>query len=155
MKKVGIAIATLILTACGSGDSYKQSGYGSVTPAPTTSANPTWATLSAKVFKPYCLSCHNATTPSAGLDLSTQASLLASGVIVAGSPSTSRLYLRITSTNAATRMPKGAPALSAVLVQEISRWITAGAPKEKARPLDESSETGDSEKVPEDFSTEE
>ena len=68
--------------------------------------------------------------PASGLNMSTHQTFTTSkpGVIVAGSPGTSRIMPRIQSTDPAFRMPRNAPApLSPQEIQAISDWILNGA----------------------------
>jgi hypothetical protein len=51
----------------------------------------------------------------------------ARGPVVKGSPTTSKLMTRLTSTTAAQRMPLGKPALSKELIDKVRAWIMAGA----------------------------
>ena len=72
--------------------------------------------------------CHNPGTEDK-VNLSTKAlaytSLLAK--VKKGSPETSTLILRLTSTDVKKRMPLDKPALSAALIDKVKAWIQAGA----------------------------
>ena len=81
-----------------------------------------------------CIVCHDSTTPSSGYALTaddvsaTYASVVAQNV-VAGSPDTSLLYLKLTATPpSGSQMPRNGPNyLSASEIQKIYDWINQGA----------------------------
>ncbi len=81
-------------------------------------------TLSSSIFKPRCESCHSSGNASGGVDLSSYSSTMASGVVVAGDPSGSRLLSAVSS----GAMPLGGSPLSEGDVASISGWIASGAP---------------------------
>jgi mono/diheme cytochrome c family protein len=89
------------------------------------------------IFSKACYNCHgpDAAHRKAGLRLDERDAAskeLETGAkgIVPGKPDESEVYLRITSTDAAERMPpKGSgPELSAAQIETIARWIEQGAP---------------------------
>ncbi len=84
------------------------------------------------VLNSSCVKCHAGANAGGGLSLDSAAALARGGkngpAVVAGDPSHSSLYQRITSTDSATRMPLGAPALPAQNVKLIRTWIERGAP---------------------------
>lgn len=104
------------------------------TPTPTPpliSLSPTYASLRANVFVPYCISCHNSALASGGYNMSTYQGVI-TGRVFAGNPDASMLY---TLTNGMTgppaiayTMPKNAPKLSVENLNAIKAWINAGAP---------------------------
>lgn len=94
--------------------------------------------VSAAVFVPRCTACHRAggTPPDLGFEgaraMVGASSTLYPGqtLVVAGDPSASLLYRKVSGTHAATegvRMPIGAP-LSDAEVAMVEAWIAAGAP---------------------------
>jgi uncharacterized membrane protein len=97
------------------------SGTGTPIPSPTVSA--TFAAVYKNVLQPRCVSCHSGSGAPRGIDLSSYAQVMATGSVVAGSPSQSSLY---TATSSGIMPPGGA--LPASEVQLISAWIAAGAP---------------------------
>lgn len=80
------------------------------------------------IFDANCISCHGG---SAGLWLNSYEQVMAGGengsVVVAGEPSKSELYLRITG-QAEPAMPLGADPLRRQELEAIRTWIAAGAP---------------------------
>ena len=110
-------------------------GAGGVTPPTTVPLAATFASIRANILVPKCSACHtpnagNNNMPASGLNMSTHQTFTTSkpGVIVAGSPGTSRIMPRIQSTDPAFRMPRNAPApLSPQEIQAISDWILNGA----------------------------
>jgi hypothetical protein len=89
-----------------------------------------------------CPDCHDASTPSAGLDLSSAVlardNLLdgpsgqcspARTLVVAGSPETSYLINKLTGVGMCSgqRMPRGRPPLSDTQIDDVRAWIEAGA----------------------------
>jgi mono/diheme cytochrome c family protein len=89
----------------------------------------TYEEVSAQILKVSCVGCHSGLSAPAGLDLSSYASLMASGVIVPGKPEESYLFERIE----AGEMPPKVP-LTAAEVDLVRRWILAGAPDAPPAP---------------------
>lgn len=115
------------------GDSAKPAA-GSPQPtssAPTSTSVPAAAVSFSKDVLPLlnarCVSCHGPGAPSAGLNLSSYADVLAGSrsrpVVVPGSAATSRLVDAIST----GRMPLGGPKLSATEIETIQSWVNAGA----------------------------
>lgn len=90
---------------------------------PVPGANPSYAYLATNLFQVSCTSCHTGQNSPQGYDLSTYATIIASGGIATGNPSASAIYLAITS----GLMPPGGT-VSAALQQDLATWITNGAP---------------------------
>jgi hypothetical protein len=121
---------------CGAGQSCSAAG---VCAAPTRS-------FSAEVFPIFssnaCPICHDAVTPSAGLDLASAAAAYTSLVnkstdscspnrlyVAPGSPDTSYLINKLTDVGicSGVRMPRNRPPLSAAQIDLVRAWIAAGA----------------------------
>jgi mono/diheme cytochrome c family protein len=87
------------------------------------------------ILKAHCYQCHGPESPSAGLQLDTQAGLLKGGrsgvLFVAGHGKTSLLVKRLTQSGAA-RMPMGFPALSDAQIKLVTTWIDQGAKFDRA-----------------------
>ena len=81
--------------------------------AAASAASYTW--LSTNVFRAKCVSCHGDMYSYTGV----------SSYLVAGSSSTSQLYIRVQS----NLMPQGGPALSDTEKSNLKAWIDAGAPQ--------------------------
>ena len=83
------------------------------------------------IFSTYCVSCHGAKTQEGGLRLDNRTDALRGGdsgkLIVAGDAFRSLLIERVTSSDESLRMPLEKPALPAVQVQLLKRWILTGA----------------------------
>jgi nitrate/TMAO reductase-like tetraheme cytochrome c subunit len=99
------------------------------TPAPTATpgpilGDPTFAANVLPLFEARCTSCHNATNPTAGLDLSSYEGALAGGsggpVIVPGDAAGSRLVIVQGSAHFANLLPAE--------LEIVVRWIEAGVP---------------------------
>lgn len=88
--------------------------------------NPTFAGNVMPVFQARCQVCHSGQNPSGGLDLTSYASMKKLGVVTAGNPQQSLLYLKITGA-VPPRMPLGGPYLPKGTVQTIANWIKQGA----------------------------
>lgn len=87
---------------------------------------PTYQALKINVFNRRCTGCHNAAQMTAGLNLSTYAGVLSA--VTPGNAATSKIHIRITSTNPAIpRMPLNGTPLSVVEINTIADWINAGA----------------------------
>ena len=102
-------------------------------PVPTAAPviNPTFSSLRANVFIPYCVSCHGSAAPAGGYDMTNYQSVI--GRIFSVNPGASKLYISLAGagTGAAAvayTMPKGGPQLSADKLAAIKAWINLGAP---------------------------
>lgn len=88
------------------------------------------------LFERVCLECHDSEKKTAGLDLSTQESLLHGGdrgpVVVPGNAQASLLY-QLVAHKREPFMPYGQNKLSDELIAQIKAWIDAGVPYD--RPL--------------------
>jgi|GEM_PF-4075508 len=73
---------------------------------------------------PKCMGCHSGANPAAGFDVTDFGSI--SQRIDTANPEASELYQRITSNDAAVRMPRGADPLDQDEIDEILTWITEG-----------------------------
>ena len=94
-----------------------------------------------------CSTCHS-TTPSnqactAGLECPPRGlalgvddyyGLLGSGTVIPSDPAASRLWWRITASDAGQRMPLGYPPLTEDQLETIRNWILAGAPLDPVIP---------------------
>jgi hypothetical protein len=133
MLFTGCAVAlALVLAACSgpSGSSSTGSGAGGATPSGGSAAGGA-VSFSADVlpiFQSRCASCHGSGRVSAGLDLSSYASVMAGSQkgadVVPGDPNASRLVQMVVQ----GKMPKRGPQLLGSQVQAISDWVKAGAP---------------------------
>lgn len=87
------------------------------------------------IFTQRCLSCHNEDKQRGGLSLASHEALLRGGdtgsVILAGNPSTSDLFRRITlpSTDDDVMPAEGKPPLTPEQIEIIRWWIESGAPR--------------------------
>jgi len=90
------------------------------------STPPTFAEIQANILQPKCLTCHS----SGAFTFTSYASLMAAGVVSAGSPLASALYTQV----AAGLMPQNAAPLASTDVQAIYDWIAAGATNGPAIP---------------------
>jgi mono/diheme cytochrome c family protein len=90
-----------------------------------TNTGPTFTALREQVFKENCFTCHSGVDAAMGIDLSNYTELmkLDFGVITAGDPLNSTLYLNVQS----GRMPPGGPRLSDAEIKSIFDWIKEGA----------------------------
>jgi Protein of unknown function (DUF1549)/Protein of unknown function (DUF1553)/Planctomycete cytochrome C len=78
------------------------------------------------VLKARCAECHTNGKYRADLSLDTREDLLKSKAVVPGKSAESELFRRITSTDAAERMPSKGPPLSAKEIASIRAWIDQG-----------------------------
>jgi hypothetical protein len=92
------------------------------TTTPANNPNATFTYINTNVLQSSCVACHNATTMSGGVNLSTYAGV--SAVVLAKNASGSALYLSVVPGG---DMPQGGTPLSAALVQDIKDWINNGA----------------------------
>lgn len=88
------------------------------------------------IFDLYCVTCHDPTDASGGLDLSTHASALVGGgsgrTIRPGNADGSRLYMLVSHKERPT-MPPDEPRIDEELIETIRLWIAQGAPKDLAQ----------------------
>lgn len=91
-----------------------------------------------EIFRTRCLECHGGSSTRGGVHILEHAALLEDGWVVAGEPDDSRLFELTASSDEDNRMPPtGQVALGATEVEQIRKWISAGAPKfpaDVARP---------------------
>jgi cytochrome c553 len=85
------------------------------------------------VLTSHCVMCHGPTKQKGGLRFDSRDGLLSKGdsgfpAVTPGKPAASELIRRVTSTDAAVRMPPGDTRLSAAQVATLRKWIEAGAP---------------------------
>jgi mono/diheme cytochrome c family protein len=107
-----LALALVALAACGSQSSSTQAS------APASFSKDVLPILQAN-----CTACHGSDRPAEGLDLSSYASVSASGAVNPGNAGNSALVKSVES----GRMPQGGPKLSKADIQKIKDWINAGA----------------------------
>ena len=101
----------------------KPSPKPSPTPLPSS---PVYSDIAARVTTPSCIKCHSGSRPSAKIDLSSYAAILASPkVVIPGNPQGSSFYTEI----ATGSMPKRASHLSPALVTLVYECIKSGAPE--------------------------
>lgn len=105
-----LLIALLVGTGCSHHDASQSSGVTSYT------------ALRSSVLTSNCERCHSGANPARGIDVSSYKALMASGAVVAGNSTASRLYASVANGS----MPPGSP-LSPDLVSAIQDWIDAGA----------------------------
>jgi Planctomycete cytochrome C len=89
-----------------------------------TTGTDTYSYLSVSLFKQYCTSCHSGAKPPKGIDLSSYATIISSGAVVANNPTTSLAYQEIL---AGKMPPKNGP-VPTDLQQDLLDWINSGAP---------------------------
>ena len=106
-------------------------GTGAV-PWVLTAQNIDFRTQIQPVLNASCIKCHAGANVGGGLTLDSIDALAHGGktgaAVVAGDPSHSLLYQRLTTTDVSTRMPLGSPALPAQTIALIRAWIEQGAP---------------------------
>ena len=86
----------------------------------------------APIIERHCLGCHNDSKPKGKLSMASRDVLLKGGrkgaSIVPGDAGASLLLERLTAQDKKTRMPKNREPLSAVEIEDVRKWIKAGAP---------------------------
>ena len=97
-----------------------------------TQMQPTWSSIQLHLVERYqCTNCHSTAgnrVPPRGLDLSSYTTLMRSTVINTADPASSRILLRLSSTDPGFRMPFNGPIVSTSDIDVIKQWIEAGAP---------------------------
>jgi Protein of unknown function (DUF1549)/Protein of unknown function (DUF1553)/Planctomycete cytochrome C len=126
-------ICCAILSAVFGGDLVMADSSSEI---PSPPPNPSFETDIRPILKTYCLDCHGgAEKLSGGLDLRLRRFIVAGGesgtAIQPGTPADSLLLHRIKS----GEMPPGEKKVPTDKVQNIERWIAAGAPTAKEEPL--------------------
>lgn len=112
---------------------------GGVTPvrAEEPAGKTTWADHVAPIMEQACTYCHDAGSPSGGLDLTSYAGAMQGGgsgaVIVPGDPDGSRLF-RLVSKAAQPYMPDDGSELPAEALATLRRWIEQGALETSSSP---------------------
>ncbi len=94
-------------------------------PSDTTTSNATVTYFDASVqpiLQQHCLSCHNSSSPTAGVSFSTYQSTMN---VVGATPEASLLYTEVESGS----MPRNSAPLSPEEIQTIKKWIEDGAPE--------------------------
>ncbi len=108
-------LVSLLLTSC----NIDRSKANFLAEAPKT-----WfVSLQQNIFNPKCAQCHNPQKASAGLDVTSYESWMASGKIVKHDCKKSPVFKSLM----AGRMPLNGPKLSAQELQSIASWIDNGA----------------------------
>ncbi len=74
-----------------------------------------------------CLKCHGADEPKANLNLTSRTSTVDSGAVTPHNSANSTLLERVTSNDPEVRMPPTGDPLSVQEIQQLQRWIEAGA----------------------------
>lgn len=95
-------------------------------PPPINNPDATFTYINTSMVQAACINCHSSVVMDGGVDLSSYASVLA--WVAKDNPSISPLYVDISGTN--PPMPKGGPPLAPAIVQDVSDWITIGAPND-------------------------
>ncbi len=121
MKKTlfgAVAIAAMLITACGGGDDP--------TPIDCTGSTPTYTANVKAIFDTNCAfgGCHDSVTKEQGYDYSTY--LAAKSVATSKK---SELIGSINHSSGSEKMPKGAAKLSAADIKTISCWVENGTPQ--------------------------
>src|SRR5579883_2519405 len=128
--------------------------------AQSTTTNRYYTTDIAPLLQTYCANCHFPTGSSYnGADLSTYTALTTgttkfghtvSSYVVAGSPSSSLVYLKVSGSTQGPQMPSSAPPLSAAQIQVFMDWINQGAKQSNAgAPASLAKSAGDAQTGPE------
>jgi|GEM_PF-3054813 len=104
-------------------------------PDQTKSPDEIWTVVAAELLNPSCISCHGSARASAGIDLSTTASIAAirnkmTAFVVPGAPHSSRFYTVITS----GKMPPGGRQVSSTGLDALARWIVALKSYNRSQP---------------------
>ncbi|MFN3729203.1 MAG: PSD1 and planctomycete cytochrome C domain-containing protein [Fimbriimonadaceae bacterium] len=107
-------------------------------PLPEPAENPTFAADVLPIFRAHCVSCHSASEPSGGLDLSSAAGAKRGGVsgplVIARNLKDSLLMIRVLGTDGQDRMPMGFAPLTPVQMSAIEGWIMAGGVIAEGQP---------------------
>ncbi|HEX4272261.1 MAG TPA: PSD1 and planctomycete cytochrome C domain-containing protein [Rhizomicrobium sp.] len=87
------------------------------------------------IFNSHCITCHGGVKQASDVSFSYREQALGKGksgrrIVVPGSPRTSELMARVTSSDPETRMPLHSSALSATEIALLREWIAQGAPWE-------------------------
>ncbi len=80
-----------------------------------------------EIFRTRCLECHGGSAVQGGVDILKAAEMRDLGMVVAGEPDESQLYLVLIAEDDDVRMPQGLPPLTADEMETIRKWIVAGA----------------------------
>ena len=87
------------------------------------------------IFEEHCITCHEPSDPSGGLDLTTHISAIQGGgsgrTIKRGDANGSRLYMLVSHQEKPTMPPKS-DRIDSKLIETIRKWIQQGAPKDLA-----------------------
>ena len=134
MRTSAIVVITFFLTACSSSPTAPSTGDDSS----STTQTVTLTMVQQQIFNTSCVTCHGATSPHAGLDLSvgqSHASLVnvtsprsGSVFVVPENPDASYLLNKVRGTNiVGDRMPPSGSGLSSNLITLLTNWIQQGA----------------------------
>ncbi len=83
-----------------------------------------------EIFRTRCLECHGGSSTKGGVRILDHAGLVSDGWVVAGQADDSRLFELVSSGDEADRMPPASQvALGSTEIEQIRKWIAAGAPK--------------------------
>jgi cytochrome c553 len=80
------------------------------------------------IIRAHCVTCHGATDPSAGLNLTTDAGILSISRVQNGDASSSLILQRVLGHGGKPRMPLGFAPLSTKDTALLAEWISAGTP---------------------------
>ena len=86
--------------------------------------------INSKLLTPKCVSCHNSTVKSGGIDLSSYSKLMTSNVVTPYDSERSLLYIVLANGS----MPEGGPPVSSTTLLAIKTWIDAGALEQPLAP---------------------
>ena len=97
-------------------------------PQPITcdTTNVTFAGTVKPIIDQYCLSCHNGTSPSAGIILETYSEIAASAAIPVGTFGSLMGVIKHSEGN--SPMPQNGDKLSDCKIRQIQKWINDGTP---------------------------
>jgi mono/diheme cytochrome c family protein len=116
----------IIVAGCGSTSSdlaRPAAAQASPNPGASPSVLPaTFTSINQTIIQPMCISCHSGAAAPRGVDLSTYSGVVAQ--VVPNNPDSSQLYKSVANGS----MPPNGPALSSAQLQQITSWISAGAP---------------------------
>ncbi|MDA8345252.1 MAG: cytochrome b N-terminal domain-containing protein [Thermaerobacter sp.] len=128
MSIAGVTVAAVVaLTYIGAmNQGISQPGGGGGASQVATIAKPSFSADIEPIFQAHCAVCHSGSNASAGLDLTSYASIQKLGIAKAPYQQ-SILWQKLTG-KMQPQMPLGGPYLPKTTIQTIANWITEGAP---------------------------
>ncbi len=127
MSIAGVTVAVIIgLTYLGAANQgISQPGGGGA--SNVAIAKPSFSQDIEPIFQAHCAVCHSGSNATAGLDLTSYASIQAKGITKGATYQQTMLWQKLTG-KLQPQMPLGGPYLPATTIQTIANWIAEGAP---------------------------